>query len=101
MHLLGCNCNNHATSCHFDNAVFAASGNVSGGVCDNCMHNTMGHKCEQCRDFFFLRPDRRIDDIDACQRMTHLNYIILFTIYFHGNFDLPGNLMILDYSLRL
>lgn len=67
---LGCNCNNHATSCHFDNAVFAASGNVSGGVCDSCMHNTMGHKCELCQPFFFLRSDRKIDDIDACQRMS-------------------------------
>ncbi|ODN04402.1 Laminin subunit beta-1 [Orchesella cincta] len=62
-----CNCNNHAQSCHFDNAVFEASGNVSGGVCDNCLHNTMGHKCELCKPFYFLSSDRKIDDVDACQ----------------------------------
>lgn len=37
-----CECNNHATRCHFDGAVFNASGMVSGGVCDDCMHNTQG-----------------------------------------------------------
>ncbi|XP_021960938.1 laminin subunit beta-1 isoform X2 [Folsomia candida] len=61
-----CNCNNHAASCHFDNAVFEASGRVSGGVCDNCQHNTVGHKCDQCKTFFYLASDRKIDDEDAC-----------------------------------
>lgn len=68
MCLLGCNCNNHAASCHFDNAVFEASGRVSGGVCDNCQHNTVGHKCDQCKTFFYLASDRKIDDEDACIR---------------------------------
>lgn len=65
----GCNCNNHATSCHFDAAVYDASGRVSGGVCDNCQHHTMGRNCEQCQDFYYQDPNRDITDPDACQRM--------------------------------
>jgi hypothetical protein len=48
--------------------VFEASGQVSGGVCDDCQHNTVGHKCEQCIAFFYLSPGREISDVDACQR---------------------------------
>jgi len=62
-----CNCNNHASSCHFDSEVFKASGDVSGGVCDNCQHNTAGINCEECADFYFRRADKSITDIDACQ----------------------------------
>jgi len=71
----GCNCNNHASTCHFDAAVFEASGQVSGGVCDDCEHNTVGHKCEQCKAFFYLSPGRDISDIDACQRKYQSNAI--------------------------
>ena len=28
--------------------VFAASGQTSGGVCENCQHNTEGKNCEIC-----------------------------------------------------
>ncbi|XP_046984371.1 laminin subunit beta-1 isoform X1 [Schistocerca americana] len=62
-----CNCNNHATSCHFDAAVYDISGRVSGGVCDNCQHNTQGRNCEQCRDFYYHDPERDITDPEACQ----------------------------------
>lgn len=62
-----CSCNNHATRCHFDPSVFKATGNVSGGVCDNCEHNTMGYHCEFCRAFFYHDPAREISDHDACQ----------------------------------
>ncbi|EDW76145.1 uncharacterized protein Dwil_GK14820 [Drosophila willistoni] len=51
-----CECNDHAVSCHFDEAVFTASGHVSGGVCDNCMHNTQGQHCEECMPFFYRDP---------------------------------------------
>lgn len=43
-----CNCNGHASRCHFDAAVWERSGRVSGGVCDDCQDNTMGLNCEQC-----------------------------------------------------
>ncbi|XP_030748533.1 laminin subunit beta-1 isoform X2 [Sitophilus oryzae] len=61
-----CNCNNHATSCHFDAALYEAKGNISGGVCDGCLHNTMGSNCEQCKPFFFRDPNRSIKDPEVC-----------------------------------
>lgn len=62
-----CNCNNHASSCHFDPAVYEASKHVSGGVCDGCKHNTMGTNCEQCKPFYYRDPDRDIQDPEVCR----------------------------------
>ncbi|CAG2106617.1 unnamed protein product, partial [Medioppia subpectinata] len=62
-----CNCNSHAKRCHFDPAVYEATGKVSGGVCDDCQHNTMGRNCEQCKPYFYRDPGRRIEDHNVCQ----------------------------------
>ncbi|XP_071081967.1 laminin subunit beta-1-like [Haliotis cracherodii] len=62
-----CNCNNHAAKCHFDPAVFEATGEVSGGICDNCQHNTQGRNCQECKPFFFQDPNRDIRDPEICQ----------------------------------
>ena len=62
-----CNCNNHAISCHFDEAVYERSGRVSGGVCDDCQHNTQGQNCEQCKHFFYHDVSKNISDAEACQ----------------------------------
>ncbi|KAK6634441.1 hypothetical protein RUM43_011842 [Polyplax serrata] len=62
-----CNCNNHAFSCHFDSAVFELTGNVTGGVCDNCQHNTQGRNCEECIPFYYHDPNYDIQDPNACQ----------------------------------
>ncbi|XP_059469528.1 laminin subunit beta-1 isoform X2 [Neocloeon triangulifer] len=62
-----CNCNNHTNSCHFDEAVYEASGRVSGGVCDGCQHFTQGYHCEECKPFYYQYPNRDITDPYACQ----------------------------------
>lgn len=62
-----CNCNNHAVSCHFDQAVYEHSGRVSGGVCDNCEHNTQGQHCEQCMPFFYRDPNEDIQSPYVCK----------------------------------
>ncbi|XP_047469022.1 laminin subunit beta-1-like isoform X2 [Penaeus chinensis] len=62
-----CNCNNHATRCHFDPDVYETSGRISGGVCDDCAHNTYGRNCEQCIPYYYQDPARDIRDADICQ----------------------------------
>lgn len=62
-----CECNNHATSCHFDEAVYERSGKISGGVCDNCQHNTQGQHCEECMTFFYREPREDIQSPYVCK----------------------------------
>lgn len=65
-----CNCNNHATTCHFDAAVYELTGRVSGGVCDGCKHNTMGPNCEQCKTYFYRDPERNMTDPEVILKQT-------------------------------
>lgn len=62
-----CTCNNHATNCHFDPAVYNKTGKISGGVCDNCQHNTMGVNCERCQPNFYKDPNLDIQSPEICK----------------------------------
>ncbi|XP_051494893.1 laminin subunit beta-3 isoform X2 [Apus apus] len=61
-----CNCNGHSTSCRFDPELYRASGGVSGGVCDDCQHNTEGNHCERCKTNYFRNPQQDLAHPEAC-----------------------------------
>ncbi|XP_053107234.1 netrin-4 isoform X4 [Hemicordylus capensis] len=62
-----CKCNGHSDTCHFDMDTWLASGNHSGGVCDNCQHNTEGQHCQRCKPGFFRDLRRPFSAPDACK----------------------------------
>ena len=39
---------------------------MSGGVCDNCQHNTEGIHCEYCREGFYHDESKDFTDPDMC-----------------------------------
>ncbi|NWX87818.1 LAMB3 protein, partial [Nothoprocta pentlandii] len=61
-----CNCHGHSDSCHFDPEVYQASGGESGGVCDNCQHNTEGKNCERCKTNYFRNQRQDFAHPEAC-----------------------------------
>ncbi|XP_054844338.1 laminin subunit beta-4 [Eublepharis macularius] len=61
-----CECHGHSKRCHFDMAVYLSSDRISGGVCEDCQHNTMGQHCGRCKLFFYQDPQRTISDPHAC-----------------------------------
>ncbi|NXO50214.1 LAMB3 protein, partial [Aramus guarauna] len=61
-----CNCNGHSASCHFDPELYRASGGASGGVCDDCQHNTEGNNCERCKTNYFRNQQRDLAHPEAC-----------------------------------
>ncbi|KAG8439591.1 hypothetical protein GDO86_005687 [Hymenochirus boettgeri] len=62
-----CKCNGHAESCHFDLDIWLTSGNHTGGVCDNCQHNTEGPQCQRCKPGFFRDLKIPFSKVDACK----------------------------------
>ncbi|XP_017936271.1 netrin-4 [Manacus vitellinus] len=62
-----CKCNGHADACHFDMDAWLASGNRSGGVCDNCQHNTEGQHCQRCKLGFYRDLRKPFSAPDACK----------------------------------
>ncbi|XP_021791861.2 laminin subunit beta-4 [Papio anubis] len=61
-----CSCNSHSSRCHFDMTMYLASGGLSGGVCEDCQHNTEGQHCDRCRPLFYRDPLKTISDPYAC-----------------------------------
>lgn len=43
-----------------------ASGNTSGGVCDDCQHNTEGVHCEFCMESFYKDPEKDLNHEEVC-----------------------------------
>ncbi|XP_037091485.1 laminin subunit beta-1-like isoform X2 [Pollicipes pollicipes] len=62
-----CNCHDHSDRCHFDPIRFNQTGFVSGGVCDDCRHNTEGYNCEMCKRGFYQEPGRELRDPSICR----------------------------------
>ncbi len=69
-----CNCHDHAASCFFNPYVYAATGNVSGGVCDDCMHNTEGRQCEFCKLGFYQDPALDLRHPEICKRESNQDF---------------------------
>ncbi|XP_062312522.1 netrin-4 [Osmerus eperlanus] len=63
-----CECHSHADSCHFSKRAWLSSGGRSGGVCDNCRHNTAGRKCQRCRHGYHRHPTMPLNSPYACTR---------------------------------
>ncbi|XP_072529806.1 laminin subunit beta-4 [Salminus brasiliensis] len=61
-----CNCNGQSERCRFDLNRYMATGQVSGGVCEDCRNNRMGAQCEQCQPRYYRDPQRSIEDPAAC-----------------------------------
>uniref|UniRef100_A0A6A7G3W6 Laminin subunit beta-1-like isoform X5 n=4 Tax=Hirondellea gigas TaxID=1518452 RepID=A0A6A7G3W6_9CRUS len=62
-----CNCNNHSTRCYFDPKVYEETGRISGGVCQECEHNTQGRNCQECIPYYYQEPERDLRDPAICQ----------------------------------
>uniref|UniRef100_A0A667ZN39 Usherin n=1 Tax=Myripristis murdjan TaxID=586833 RepID=A0A667ZN39_9TELE len=65
-----CQCHGHAHSCHYDVQADDHPDEHyrgGGGVCDNCMHNTMGKNCELCTSQFFRLQEVDPTSVDVCQ----------------------------------
>ncbi|XP_034074710.1 netrin-4-like [Gymnodraco acuticeps] len=62
-----CKCYGQAKSCHFSRGLWLATGRRSGGVCDDCRHNTEGRHCQNCAKGFFRDPSRPKTAPDSCK----------------------------------
>jgi len=61
-----CNCNDHSSKCHFDEAVWEATGHTSGGVCEECQHNTEGRQCDSCISGYYQTTSVPMNHPEVC-----------------------------------
>uniref|UniRef100_A0A3Q0S966 Netrin-1 n=1 Tax=Amphilophus citrinellus TaxID=61819 RepID=A0A3Q0S966_AMPCI len=66
-----CECHGHADSCHFSQRAWLSSGRLSGGVCEDCQHNTAGRRCHRCRHGYHRRPSLPLSSPHTCIRKRH------------------------------
>uniref|UniRef100_A0A3Q3EF52 Usher syndrome 2A (autosomal recessive, mild) n=1 Tax=Labrus bergylta TaxID=56723 RepID=A0A3Q3EF52_9LABR len=70
MNCRACQCHGHSLSCHYDVRADDQPDEHyrgGGGVCDNCMHNTMGKNCELCISGFFRLEESDPTSVDVCR----------------------------------
>lgn len=65
-----CQCHGHADSCHFSQRAWLSSGGTSGGICNDCRHNTIGRRCQRCRHGYHRHPSLPLTSPHACTRET-------------------------------
>ncbi|KAG7493179.1 netrin-4-like isoform X1 [Solea senegalensis] len=63
-----CECHGHSDSCHFSRRAWLSSGGTSGGVCDDCRHNTAGRRCQRCRHGYHRHLSLPLSSAHACTR---------------------------------
>jgi len=64
-----CNCNNHSRQCRFNKELYLLSGRKSGGICNQCKHNTVGRHCNYCKETFYRDPSLPITHPEICKGM--------------------------------
>ncbi|XP_043978636.1 netrin-4 [Gambusia affinis] len=63
-----CECHGHAESCHFSLRAWISTDGVSGGVCNDCQHNTEGRRCQRCRHGYYRHLPMPLKSPYACTR---------------------------------
>ena len=54
-----CECNSHSENCTYNVTL-------DQGICQNCLHQTTGHNCEQCITYYYHPEDIALDSPESC-----------------------------------